>query len=312
MQQINDNRGRWGYDEVFHTWKEIEDDFKNTFLQEILHQLHELRVKSDAQFQNLLALCIAKTKDWIIAKPLELKMVTDVVDRQYIDLLKLNPKFREELEDAYGYDHKKLIKLASWLNVKTCPYCNMHYTLYAKEYITKRKINKMAKFQFDHFYNKRDYPMLSMSLYNLIPSCASCNQGKSTGKIDLAFHPYNAAIANNFQFVVDNPIPLLQGGDDRDLTIELHPTGGNVDDIIAYDSMFHIKALYSRHRDVAREVFARAYEMPYYKYIQNFAFIGDRHFVERLNLGFYPNENEIELRPLTKFQQDLWKQATNS
>ena len=50
------------------------------------------------------------------------------------------------------------------LNIRTCPYCNRHYTF---------TLNKGAKAapEFDHFYDKADHPLLAVSFYNLVPSC---------------------------------------------------------------------------------------------------------------------------------------------
>ena len=308
MQQINKNSGRLGFDGQFRKWETIEDEFKTRFLSGIITELQTMLQFSDPKFHGLLRWCIDNTVDWIVAKPLALKTAKETVDRLgYAELIKGDKIFRDQLKDAYGYDHDKLLFLANWLNVKTCPYCNMHYTLYAEDYIKKRTIHKMAKFQFDHFYSKAEYPMFSMSMYNLIPSCASCNQGKSKGELSLDFHPYYTDIGRNFKFEVKNPIPLLIGKDEDDLDVHLVPiNGANLTD---FKNKFHIEGLYQRHKDVAREVFARAYVDAYYGNWMNFAFLEDQKLAERISKGFYYSEDEIELRPMTKFQQDLWKQA---
>lgn len=57
------------------------------------------------------------------------------------------------------------------LGVKVCPYCNRMYT------ITLFGENKIRP-DFDHFYPKSKYPYLSVSLFNLIPSCSMCNTKK--------------------------------------------------------------------------------------------------------------------------------------
>lgn len=75
--------------------------------------------------------------------------------------------------------------------------------------------------------------------------------------------------------------------------------------------MFHLKALYSRHGDVVQEVFDKAYEDPYYMNPANFNFLSGRgtDYLKRLWLGNYTKPEEIEKRPLSKFMQDMWKQA---
>lgn len=312
MQRINAHRGRWGYDRQFRTWDEIEAEYKkvftDTYWPDIKDKLTELLRVADPKYHVIINRCITDTPKWITAKPLELSLVKKYVDDSFSDWKEtVHTDFRKALNDAYGYKHDKLLFLAKMLNVKTCPYCNMQYTLCAEAYKDGELVEKMAKFQYDHFFDKAEYPMLSMSLYNLIPSCASCNQGKSKRPLSMAFHPYSTAIKDTFRFRVKDPSDLLAGGDDKKIEIKLVPQ--KPVDVDAYNEMFHIESLYQRHRDVAREVFARAYVDPYYEDGSNFEFLKDSNFMERLEKGFYPDEEDIDKRPLTKLQQDLWKQA---
>ncbi len=307
MLQINAHKKRKGFDGEIRSWRKIERDFKKLYAEKIDQALKTLRDKSDAKYHSLLDWCIEKTPNWLTDKPTKLEKVKNEVDEKYKALLSENKKFRDELLVAYGYEHSNLLELARWLNVKTCPYCNMQYTLCAEAYKDGELVEKMAKFQYDHFFDKAEYPMLSMSLYNLIPSCASCNQGKSKRPLSMAFHPYSTAIKDTFRFRVKDPSDLLAGGDDEKIKIKLVPQ--KPVDVDAYNEMFHIESLYQRHRDVAREVFARAYVDSYYEDGSNFEFLKDSNFMERLEKGFYPDEEDIDKRPLTKLQQDLWNQA---
>ena len=52
-----------------------------------------------------------------------------------------------------------------------CPFCN-------RDYINSRGGNKSGA-QIDHFYPRANYPIFSLSLYNLIPICGNCNRIKS-------------------------------------------------------------------------------------------------------------------------------------
>lgn len=216
---------------------------------------------------------------------------------------------------AFGFSkHREgvLVEVAKQLNVKTCPYCNMHYTLYANEQRV-RSVRKLARFQFDHFFDKSKYPMLSMSFYNLIPSCGVCNQGKSAGKLSLDYHPYYSDIHKSFHFELRDPLgPYTAARVNDEVEIELVPeTGVNTKEFKAYEKMFHLKALYSRHGDVVQEVYDKAYEAPYYLNPANFSFLGTRtsEYLKRLWLGNYPATVDIEKRPMSKFMQDLWAQA---
>ena len=64
---------------------------------------------------------------------------------------------------------------AYWLQrrigLRTCPYCNVNYT----------RVSARGRFRADleHFFPKSKYPYLSVTLYNLFPSCHTCNKLKS-------------------------------------------------------------------------------------------------------------------------------------
>lgn len=217
-----------------------------------------------------------------------------------------------EAFDFKTYRSGVLVEVAKRLNVKTCPYCNMQYTLFASEKKV-RTVKKLARFQFDHFYDKSAYPMLSMSFFNLIPSCGVCNQGKSTNQLSLAYHPYYSDICNQFHFELKDPIdPYAAARINDEIEVLLVPEAGvDKDGLDTFQKTFHLKALYERHGDVAQEVFDKAYEKPYYDDPDSFKFLGKRapDYIKRLWLGNYATPDEINKRPMAKFTQDLWAQA---
>lgn len=62
-------------------------------------------------------------------------------------------------------------ELTRRLNIDVCPYCNRQYVFTIKD--------GDGRPQIDHFYPQSDFPYLSCSLYNFIPSCPQCNHQKS-------------------------------------------------------------------------------------------------------------------------------------
>lgn len=260
--------------------------------------------------------------DLLTADVVGLKAWADYFDTSYPDrfLQKVGRNWKRTdlgaaIMAAFDFEKhrkKELVEVAKMLNVKTCPYCNMHYTLYANE-PKKRSVLKLARFQFDHFFDKARYPMLSMSFYNLIPSCGVCNQGKSTGQLALEYHPYYSDIHSHFCFELTDPLgPYIAARVNDEVEVELVPkVGVNKDEFKKYAEMFHLKALYGRHGDVVQEVFDKAYEDPYYLNPGNFNFLSDKatDYLKRLWLGNYTEPEEIEKRPMAKFMQDMWRQA---
>lgn len=217
--------------------------------------------------------------------------------------------------EAFGftkYRDNVLVEMAKRLNVKTCPYCNMQYTLYANE-SRARSVRKLARFQFDHFFDKSRYPMLSMSFYNLIPSCGLCNQGKSAGKLSLNYHPYYSDICQLFHFELKDPLgPYTAARINDEVEVDLVPEAGvNETDFKTYEKMFHLKALYGRHGDMVQEMYDKAYEAPYYLNPANFSFLKgtSAEYIKRLWMGNYTETKDIEKRPMAKFMQDIWAQA---
>ncbi len=258
----------------------------------------------------------------LVSNVTNLKQWADFFDRRYPNrfIVKVGKNWKKtdlgrSVLEAFNFEHYRkniLVEVARRLNVKTCPYCNMHYTLYANE-PGKRSVNKLARFQFDHFFDKAQYPMLSMSFYNLIPSCGVCNQGKSTGQLALEYNPYYSDIHSLFHFELTDPLgPYTASRVNDEVEVDLVPeVGTNKKVFDKYAEMFHLKALYGRHGDVVQEVFDKAYEEPYYLNPANFGFLSDRSpdYLERLWLGNYTSPEDIEKRPMAKFMQDMWKQA---
>lgn len=329
MKRIDIENGRWSYKgNVYYTQKEIEDWYIGTVYDDI-HKRLQISEGFTLCEKTVLKCIDKRLKDILLASPQKLETY-----KRYYSCLKRglscdkayyekqrdkdgNKKpsrytvFRDHLLDVFGYEKRfrgsVLRELGNRLNVKTCPYCNLHYTLCIEDFNSKDALELMTKFQFDHFIDKAEFPILSMSLYNLIPSCPTCNQGKSQEPLSLEFHPYFSDICNTFKFAVKDPTKLYEGGEQTDEEIELVETSDV--EVATYDRVFHIKKLYMRHKDIMQDIFARAYEEKYYGEKENFGFIQNQDLSRRVRIGFFPDEKDINMRPMTKFQQDLWEQA---
>lgn len=72
-----------------------------------------------------------------------------------------------------------------------CPYCN-------RNYINTRDRSFGA--EMDHFYNRDAFPMFSISLYNFIPSCSTCNHIKLTN--NLKINPYLSTDTDKVKFEI--------------------------------------------------------------------------------------------------------------
>lgn len=311
---------RKSYDGSTITQLDLENWFCNKVETEIKTRLNNITTPRQRVHKEILNYIKRRLHELLLCSPYTAGRFVKIIDRKFSQAFQRRNKkgklvsnsFGKEILKAFnyaGYRNTVLIELAEKLNVKSCPYCNMHYTLFANT--DDKKHDKIAKLQFDHFFGKAEYPFLSMSLYNLIPSCGVCNQGKSSKKLSLKFHPYVSAISDQFHFQAVNPLTLYLGGKLDRIEIEIETDGPDPADLNQFQEMFNLRSLYRRHKDIAQEVFDKEYLSRYYSIPLNFSFFNnvDRDYFTRLWTGVYPNDNEIELRPMSKFINDLFKQA---
>ena len=145
--------------------------------------------------------------DIITSKPDKLLLIEKVIKRMFTGRGYDENDFTEECKKLFvkaGYEnyfYKNLnYQLAEWLDIHTCTYCNRQYILV----IRKTNGEKGMVPQFDHWFTKSEHPLLSLSFYNLIPSCSICNSSiKSTATLRLEdhLHPYvDTEISNSFRF----------------------------------------------------------------------------------------------------------------
>lgn len=146
---------------------------------------------------------------------------------------------RECCKKIFPYDtFVKGQKEAHWLlrnlNVRVCPYCNRIYivSLPSPEELEQGEEFKATRATFDHFYNQAEYPYLSLSLFNLVPSCYVCNLNKSASKGIV--YPYDQEFGKDAVFRVIPVLPEKRFGSKRNILDYLH--GGNGDFYIKFMS----------------------------------------------------------------------------
>lgn len=231
--------------------------------------------------------------------------------------------FGKALLKAFGYksrfrsDQKKGIWLARVLNIKSCPYCNSQYTLF----VQSTDGAGLAKFQFDHFYPKDRYPYFSVSLFNLVPSCSSCNHKKRNSDMNIFqhYHPYYNAISPYAKFVVKFPddvnkwnFKAIRDLDPDMLMISFVGKYLETDAIVKeHDRLYDISIIYERHKDIAHELLVKSilYNQYYRKGTRSIkGLFPDNKSMLQYILGNYLEEKDTLNRPLSKFTQDIAKQ----
>ncbi|MGM0580731.1 MAG: hypothetical protein ACQETL_08625 [Bacteroidota bacterium] len=132
--------------------------------------------------------------------------------------------FGKKVQGVFNYENfrksKNCSDTYSKLNLVICPYCNdtKISVITIKDGHTDED-KKQALLQLDHFYSQSKYPYLSLSFFNLIPSCPYCNstlKGKKVFDIDSHFNPYDKSLNNYFRFKLPNEMVNRSS----DITIE--------------------------------------------------------------------------------------------
>ena len=144
-------------------------------------------------------------------------------------------------------------------NFTTCFYCN-------KDFITSFKKEKkifVSTFQLDHFYDKGSYPYLALSLYNLIPSCPTCNSSKVKGSANC----YKECLSPNhkkfnfdkkvkFKLLLSDNCKNLHIESKNDIEIPLKENYSN--EYNKYIEVFKLNERYTAHKDIVFEMMQNA------------------------------------------------------
>lgn len=331
MYRLDFDKGVSGADGKVRNRRDFEDFFRAVFFDEINANLTDLHTNIHAQpephyreFENVVEEILNNLESLLLASPYSLNRVAKLW-KALIDSWQSRPaikphikKFKEELSKAFGYTKfrkSELNRLALMLNVKTCLYCNQQYTIAfgasPDRSVEGLKLKDITAFlQFDHFYDKSTYPLLSMSLYNLVPSCGVCNQKKSARGYDLSVHPYVRGLSEAIFFRIKDRTALTNPRSYNNLEIEID-TGADPDVGILVNDL-KLEQRYGRFRDIVMQLECAKYVERYYSDLEaelasGLGIVGDtvrRKELQRYLRGFR-NESEMNDEPLTKFRRDI-------
>lgn len=222
----------------------------------------------------------------------KLLTLRDIFDYQkYMDKSENRKKLRVCIIEAAG--------------VEVCPYCNRQYI----DVFDKNNGESKAIAQLDHYYPKEEYPLYALSLYNLIPSCASCNQGKSTSYKGVIYpfsktadveneQPYFQLKAKNLDDLLGKTLPKIEYAFNDQAKTE-------------HANFFHHKNMYENHRLFAQRLL-RAQRLDNEGYRQGINEIFKKakihlepNDLKELLYGFNGSDEELLQKPLSKLARDI-------
>lgn len=201
--------------------------------------------------------------------------------------------------------------LAAKLDVRVCPYCNRQYT-----FTVLNVRENISRPEFDHFFSQEKYPLLSMSFYNLIPSCKICNSTlKHTKQFTLArnIHPYQHGFDEVVRFNYNPNDAKSAIGLGTNMEITCVPQAGHTlfDQYTNNVRVFKIAEIYQGHTDIVAEI-VRKFYMSDGKYLEvlfkSFPQIGSYEELYRLAFGNYLENKNLDQRILAKLTKDIVQQ----
>jgi hypothetical protein len=226
------------------------------------------------------------------------------------DLVKLN----QDISNIIDYDlidlklrHEILTKIGA----DVCPYCNRQYIT---SYVHQSQPKTTA--DLDHFLPKSIFQLLSLSLFNFIPSCPICNSRFKLDKGINILYPYEEDFGDDAYFSVNitdnsNVNTLIGLNDWFDLNIEVDATARNIYKINNSIELFKLNQLYQVHKEYVRELLYKrnAYSNSYKNQLDNL-FTSMKLDDFEIDLFLYGNFLRKDLflkRPLSKLAYDIIK-----
>jgi 5-methylcytosine-specific restriction endonuclease McrA len=253
----------------------------------------------------------------VLAKPSELETFKTKFQLPNKSNKKKQKKFKDAVIKDLDYTTLRsefYPKYFQSIGIKSCVYCNAQLTVAVDTEDLKRKKNIKAKFQVDHYIPKSEYPCYSISLFNLYPVCASCNNSKSAKKIKfLLYSETNHYRKSEFEFVLDSASKatflLNRNSSDIQVKFKQPKTIPGYDD---FNKTFDIEGVYDTQKDLVEELILKAeiYTKSYRKsLLKDFnSLLKNEAIMNRLIVGNYTEKDEIHKRPLAKFTQDIAEQ----
>ncbi len=249
-------------------------------------------------------------------------IIIDFDQVEFEDYLKWNKikrsncnKYHTKIREINNmFDYSKIVGndyfLAHLLNQSTCIHCNRNYTL-----TIGNKKNRIVRPEYDHWISKSKYPLLTLSFYNLVPSCSSCNKKKSSKDFTLQTHlnPYIIdEDEKKFKFsykkktLIDNNVVLKIETSEDLSSKKISNTFKDLNLVEIYNAHSN-----SELRDLLDLRYK--YSENYIDILINKTFKGimSKEEIYRMIFGIEINEEDYHKRPFSKFKHDIIEELKN-
>lgn len=250
----------------------------------------------------------------------DLEQIITATPSELRKLIKIAPKdFTKDiiqLKDLYEvFRNKWAVSLIKDLDIKVCPFCNREYIFKFEDKI-KGELRIIASL--DYYYDKDTYPFLSVSIFNLIPSCNICNSKFKHAKNFYEIkhlHPYEDSFNEKAKFLqffnnVNEKNKKFSLLSKERISLVLKPL--NCKDKTTQNTIdtFRLETLYNEHKDIVleliqkREIYPDSYIDELYQNYEGTIF-KNREDVLRHITGGHIEDKDINKRPLSKLIKDI-------
>lgn len=214
----------------------------------------------------------------VLAPPLEIREIqSDFINHFSLDLNNNQHKiqfkrFKERMEKYFNSFFQRKITISGveyaygrWftksMNIKVCPYCNHNYIFTINVEKKENVSNKISsRPQLDHYLPKAIYPILALSIYNLIPSCAVCNNIK--GEKEFSFYPYDHISEEKVMFKIksegnNNPSQWITGAGKTEIELEHYNETNTLNsstDMSTIIKLLGLSEVYNEHVEYVEEI----------------------------------------------------------
>lgn len=279
--------------------KFLDSYYKSINTKDIFIKLNKLRPKS-------------KFKYFIDNLENIIKADISQIEITYLNILNhCSKKEKDKIKNILDYSthrqKQKFMEHFKKLNIKSCPFCNNNYVYFYKE--NSRKYNTIATLE--HYYPKSKYPHLSLSFFNLIPSCNTCNskfKGSDEIHVGNIIHPYYEDFNEKANFTISiDSLPIKK---EINLNINLNTKDERCKTSI---DRFQLDKIYSEHNDIAKEIWNKAQvysdsriDELYDSFYKELGY--SKEDVKNMVFCNYLHKDDIHKRNHAKLTQDILKQ----
>lgn len=246
-------------------------------------------------------------KKVILADPAELEMIIGLLpNKPTFDFSRMEKLF-EKFSDKDNNWTISARKMVEDLELSVCPYCNRNFI-----YNTTQKRSS----EIDHFHSQKEYQLLAMSFFNLVPSCKVCNHFKNASKLKI-INPYDTRFDWNELLKIKLKVTAADFYcNDKSVHIEFENLANEEDARERVENtikVFALKDQYEHHRDYATELIHKKYMYSddylnaLFKQYEGSIFRSREDLLRFVTTNFV-DEKELKNRPLAKLTKDIVEQ----